>query len=326
MAEAAGSPRPGSEEPDRTTRIGWATDARERLREALDGALGDRLVREAQESLGWDDWVKVRGYDLGERCLARWAGPDADDYSDNVRTTAKRFALGALAERRPGESPAVALDRALEDHELWPSGLWTFWQGLDRAGRAAVRAAAVSWAVGALTSIRGRGVTWVRPSSPAYIRVDGRRIQLHANWDATHGGVAYPTTLVIVTDASPGPLDRYRAGFAALVAALGRRCVPVRVRHASPTTGTHRAEEVTPSLLELAVDRVVELAAAAAAPDAAPVAPGGWCRYCHLLADCTEGRAAVGGDLRPGRTGPGAQPDGAGAEGAGSGEVGEATM
>lgn len=318
--EGAGAPDP-PDPPDRPTRIAWAAESRARLRRSLDLELGDRLVRDGQEKVAWEDWVRIGGFDLGERCLARWAGPSADDYRDTTRTTARRFALGALSERRPGEPPGAALDRALEDHELWPSGLWSFWQGLDRSGRAAVRAAALTWAVGALVSVGGREVTWVRPARPLVRQVEGRRIELRANWDATFGGAADPTTLVIVSPAAPGPMDRYRSGFAALVAGLGRGCVPLRVRHASPTTGSHRAEAVTPSLLELAVDRVVELAAAAAVPDSASVTPGTWCASCHLLGSCDEGRAAVGDGFGvPARGGAG-QPAEADSE-----VVGEATM
>lgn len=279
-------------EPDRSARAELAAAAVRRLGEALDGALGDRLARGDGERIAADDWVRIGAFDLGERCLARWSGPEDEPYRDSTRTVARRIGRRALADRRSGEPVSVAVDRVLADEELWSAGLWEWWRGLDRAGRAAVRAAAGTWAVGALTAVGGRDLRWATQSMPA--DVPGRRLRLSANWDAGHGSVVDPTTLVVVTPAPPGPLDRYRAGFAALVAALGQRRVPVRVRHASPTTGAHRAQAVTAELLELAVDRVVDLAVAAAAPADAPLSAGPWCRRCHLLDACDEGAAVVG--------------------------------
>ena len=138
---------------------------------------------------------------------------------------------------------------------------------------------------------------WAEPSQKPKWNVPGRLVQLSASVDAVLGGVSSGEKLLILGDAVPGPADRLRAGFTALVRTLGARHAPLRVTVGSPATGLLQPIPVTQELLELAADRAVEMIGLLANPDAAGTAPGKWCGYCHLLEFCDAGRTqlAAGG-------------------------------
>ena len=155
------------------------------------------------------------------------------------------------------------------------------------SGRAAVRAAATTWAVGALGATRGAALKW----STARMRheVVGRMIQLRTTWDAATRG-AHPDALLVMSARAPDdPVLELQAGFNALVDALIRKQAPLRVRVGSASTAGTVKFAVTSELLERTIDRVVQLVVWHVDRSAAPTVPGRWCADCHILDVCPDG-------------------------------------
>ena len=283
---APGTPHDGGPPSDPSAeRRSWLEDAERRLIDGLDAALGDALRRERGAPKDARR-VVVSAYDLGTECPARWAHPPQDDYAESAANAARRLGRLALRRWQPGTDLPAVVTQVLSDTEDWPSGLRSWFEELDRAGRATVSAAASTWAVGALGAVDGRtGLQWVRQNET--VDVAGRAVRLRGSWDAFSGTRSRPTTLLVLSGGLPGAdRDRLAAGYAALVAGLGPRVVPERVRIGSAASGDTRAVTISPGVLERAVDRVVELVAHAAAPDLAPEVPGRWCSWCHLAESC----------------------------------------
>ena len=141
-------------------------------------------------------------------------------------------------------------------------------------------------------SVGGRCTAW--PSRSTRWNVPDRLVQLTATHEAQMGGVVQGERVLVVADGVGGPADRIRAGYVALVRAVGTQHAPVRVTLAAPSRGELTQVAVDADLLDLAVDRVTEHVAHRADPDRSPVVPGRWCVHCHLLQDCAEGLARVG--------------------------------
>lgn len=272
-------------------RRSWLEEAARQLLVGLDAALGDGLRRERGAPKDARR-VVVSAYDLGAECPARWAHPPQGDYAESAANAARRLGRLALRRWQPGLDLPAVVTEVLSDTEDWPSGLRSWFEELDRAGRATVSAAASTWAVGALGAVDGRtGLQWVRQNET--VDVPGRAVRLRGSWDAFSGTRSRPTTLLVLSGGLPGPdRDRLAAGYAALVAGLGPRVVPERVRIGSAASGDTRPVTISPAVLAVAVDRVVELVAHAAAPDLAPEVPGRWCSWCHLAESCDS--AATG--------------------------------
>lgn len=281
---------------DQQERRALATAARERLVAALDGVLGDRRRTEAGVKPNYyDDGIVVSQFGLLERCPRRAAHP-ADDFSETVHTARRRVGLAAL--RRLGDDAssasyvAGAVDEVITDGTALARGLTDWLEGLDRAGRAAVAAAAISWSE-SLRRLVGTGasIRWADSSSASHWNVPDRVVRLSASHDALTGGVVTGERLLLVADGVGGPADRLRAGYLALVRSLGTQHAPVRVTLAAPSRGDLQRVDVDEALLALAVDRVAEHVAVRADRDLAPPRPGRWCAHCHLLDLCDEGRA-----------------------------------
>ena len=238
----------------------------------------------------------VDAFRVTERCPRKLAGPQSD-YRDSVAMTRRRVGLLAVRElaNSAGTSQpmlvSAAVQQVMADPTNWPASLRDWVDSLDRAGQAAVAAAAITWAESALRLVgRDARVKWAEPSQKPKWNVPGRLVQLSASVDAVLGGVATGEKLLILSDAVPGPGDRLRAGFTALVRTLGAKHAPVRVTVGSPATGLMQPIPVTQDLLELAADRTVEMIGLLANPESAGTVPGRWCSYCHLLDQCDEGR------------------------------------
>ena len=280
--------------PSAEERRRWLGTAEAWLTESLEFALGDRLRREGSRPADGQRWIVITAYDLGAPCPARWAHPPTvSDYVDSAANSARRLGRLALRSWRPGRSLTVAVNGVLADTDDWPDDLRSWFETLDRAGRATVAAAAVSWAAGALGAVRGRGdLSWSRSNQP--YDVPGRAVRLSGSWDALAGSRRRPAALLVMSNAAPvSGRDDLAAGFQALVCGLGPKMVPERVRIGSAAAGTARPVTITEALLDAAVDRIVELVAFRADPDGAPARPGRWCARCHLLEDCEEGMAAA---------------------------------
>ncbi len=284
---------------ERDTRRELAERAALRLSTALDAVLGDRLVHDEGTKVNYfDDGVVVDAFAVVERCARRVARP-ADDYVESVATSRRRiglFVLRHLADQPPGASPASgladAVDVTIRDQLDWPENLRGWVGDLDRAGRAALAGAVLTWCDGALRLVgRDPRIRWADPSRVPAWNVPGRVVQLRGSIDAVIGTVVRGEKLLTLSDAAPGPADRLRAGHHALVRALGVRHAPVRVTTASAATGLRVAHAVDDTLLELVSDRVVEVVQHRSAPEAAPPWPGNGCSHCHLLDDCPEGLA-----------------------------------
>ena len=308
----------------RESRRRLAEQATARLVEATDAVLGDRLVLEPGTKPNYfDDGVSVDAFSITERCPRRLARP-AEDYVDSVATARRR--IGLLAMRRlttdvdparsdgplrldtrsrsslesPARSVAVAVDEVMSSPDGWPNKLREWIEGLDRAGQAAVAAAVTTWCDGALRLVgRHAGVVWADPTRTPSWNLPGRIVQLRGSVDATIGGVVSGEKLLLLGDAMPGPADRLRAGFAALLRAVGTRHAPVRVTLGSAATGTMQQFAVGPDLLDLASDRVAEIVGHRADPDAAPPMPSRGCSHCHLLDLCDEGLDHLTSTSRP---------------------------
>ncbi len=272
-----------------------------RLSAALDAVLGDRLVRDDGASVNFfADGVVVDAFAVLERCPRRVARP-ADDFVDSVTNARRRIGLLALRElagrpHRPGSPPADGLLDAVEtvirDQLDWPERLRAWVGDLDRAGRAALTGAVVTWCDGALRLVgRDPRIRWADPSRVPAWNVPGRMVQLRGAIDALIGTVGTGEKLLTLGEAAPGPADRLRAGHHALVRTLASQHAPVRVTSASASTGVRVAHRVDGALLDLVSDRVVEVVQHRSAPEAAPPWPGNGCSHCHLLDDCPEGRA-----------------------------------
>ena len=266
--------------------------ARARLGAALHDLLGDRLRDTGPRPRAGGDRIDVSGHDLLEPCPARWSVP-VDDFAPTTRTVAGAVGRLALRERARGEPPGAAVERVLRSlAEVDPDAVYLDWyHGLDRAGRAAVRAAATTWAVGALRAVGGRPLVWV-PRRQA-VDLEGRRIRLKGSWDACDRRVR-PDVLVVMTgrpltdDALP-----MLAGFTALVDGLLRGEVVHRVRMGSAAVATTVAFAVDADLLDAAIDRVLELVGHRLRSDAAPTVPGPWCRHCPQLEACPDGSTSA---------------------------------
>ncbi len=270
-------------------RAALASAAGARLSDRLDELLGDRLRREQSRPRDGAGWVDVSAHDLSTVCPSRWSVP-FDDFVPSAVTVAGAFGRLVLRERRDGEPVAVATDRVAEalgdaDRESAWFAEW-YDQELDRAGRAAVRAATTTWATGALAAVGGRQLQWsTRRHS---YDVPGRTVRLRTSWDAATAG-ARPEVLVVLLGRAPSdPALELVAGFNALVDGLFRRQVPDRIRVGSASTASSTAVPVTGRLLETSVDAVVQLVRWRVDRDSAPTVPGRWCRDCHLLDVCPD--------------------------------------
>jgi hypothetical protein len=271
---------------DRTALV---ADATRDLAERLDAVLGERLRLQEKRPRDGAGWVDVSAHDLAAVCPARWSVP-FDDFVVTATTAAGAIGRVALRERRGDEPIGVAVDRVLAgvadlDRDAAWFGEW-YEHELDRSGRAAARAAATTWAMGALASVSGRALTWTTRRQAA--DVPSRTIRLRGSWDAADA-VARPDVLVVVSARAPSdPALALVAGFNALVDGMLRRQAALRVRVASPSTASTVAFPVTAELVSAAVDRVVELVRWRVDADSAPTVPGRWCRDCHLLDVCPD--------------------------------------
>lgn len=273
-----------------------ANRAAARLGKALDLALGDAFRATTKRPRDGAGWFDVSGHDLAAPCPARWSVA-GDDFALSTRTVAGALGRLALRERHPEEPPGVAVDRVAGDlFAVEADAFYIDWyEGLDRAGRAAVRAAATTWAVGALAAVGGRVLRW--QTTRRTCNVADRAVRLRGGCDALDR-VARPEVLVVITGRALGDdAVRVRAGFEALVDGMPRRQTVDRVRMGSAASAGTRAFPVTEELLDEAIGRVAELAAYRAVPDSAPTVPGRWCGDCAQLEVCPEGSAlmAVGG-------------------------------
>lgn len=266
------------------------------LGEAVDLALGDAFRATGKRPRDGAGWFDVSGHDLAAPCPARWS-VGGDDFVLSTRTVAGALGRLALRERRDGEPPGAAVDRVSGDlFAAEADAFYIDWyEGLDRAGRAAVRAAATTWAIGALAAVRGRELRW-QPVRRSW-NVPGRAMRLRGGCDALDR-VARPEVLVVITGRALGDeAVRVRAGFEALVDGVLRRQTVDRVRMGSAASAGTRAFPVTDELLDAAIGAVAELAAYRAVPDTAAAVPGRWCGGCPQLDVCPEGSAltATGG-------------------------------
>jgi hypothetical protein len=269
-----------------------AAQVRARLLDAVDGTLGARLASATEERLDVGPFV------LLERCPMRAAHP-ADDYIDTTATVRRRIGLAALriSAAHPGEGDSragdcdlgFAVSEALSDRSEWPAPLRQWFDGLEPAGRVAVRGAATTWAADVIRLV-GRGhIHWSDPFRPLVWNVPGRAVRLRASVDGVIGRPRAGEKLLVVSDAAPGPGDRLRAGFVAVVHALWSGVSAVRVSIGSPAAGRVQRFDVDEALTDLAVDRLLEVLGYLSDPSTAPPVAGDWCRYCHLRDVCETG-------------------------------------
>lgn len=286
---AAAGDRGSAARDDPAERDRLAARAREELAGRLGRLLGERLVPDGKRPRDGAGWVDVSANDLAARCPARWSVP-FDDFVMSTATVAGAVGRLALRERDRSEPVGAAVSRVLASLDdldrdaVWFAG-W-YLDELDRSGRAAVAAAATTWATGALAAVKGRDLVWVTRRQP--FDVPGRTIRLRPNWDASDRAARPDVLLVMSARAPTDPVLGLVAGLDALVDGLQRRRMPLRVRIGSASTASNVAIPVTWDLLDTVIDRIVELVGWRVDPDSAPTAPGRWCADCHLLDVCPD--------------------------------------
>lgn len=287
---------------DRDVRRDAAASYRERLIAAVDELLGDRLLaatvgRDGARPDVYRDGIVLDAFDVAARCPRRLVAPSGDTYRDSVRNGRRRVGLVALRHLvEEGGTPADAVRAALADRSGWPVGLARWYEELDRGGRVALAAGATTWVVGARRLVgTGPGTRWRPPFPKPAWTLPGRLVRLTAAVDATAGSAPVGERLLVLSDRAPSADDRLRAAFVAFVWAVGSGRVPVRVALGSPATGRMQRTTVDSALLDLALDRTVELLGYRADPSTAPAVPGRACRSCEVLEDCPEGLARVAG-------------------------------
>jgi hypothetical protein len=295
-----------------------AAYARQRAEDAADAVLGDRLRASGDGPVRF-----VSVHSLLQRCPLRAANP-ADDYEDTVGNARRRVGLAGLRHAEsmwasgsisadPTPDLAAAVAEAMRDRAEWSHSLREWVETLSLPGRAAVHAAATTWAVDAARLV---GTDQPRPADrprpkwcdpfrqPAW-RIPGRRIRVGATVDAVMGTPSSGSErLLVITDATPGPGDTIRAGHVALVRSLTSGRAPERVSLGSPATGEIRRFGVDRALLELAVDRLSEFLQLLENPADQPAVPGRWCHHCHLLDLCQAGAAHLSPDVSTLTTAP----------------------
>ncbi|MBS1836908.1 MAG: hypothetical protein JST64_04355 [Actinobacteria bacterium] len=251
---------PSSVPTSRGERASLAARAGHDLLARLDDVLGDRLRRAAKRPRDGAGWVDVSGHDLSVPRADDRSTP-TDDFVMSTATVAGAVGRFALRERADGEPVGVAVARVLgalsdaDQDAAWFADWCT--EELDRSGRAAVAAAATTWATGALGAVGGRRLVWsTRRES---YDVPGRAVRLRTSWDAADHA-ARPEVLVVMSARAPSdPAAALVAGFNALVDGMHRRQVPARVRIGSASTASTTAFPITWELLDATIDRVVEV-------------------------------------------------------------------
>lgn len=289
MSPATGT-QGGATGPDPTGRVELATRARAELTGRLDGLLGERLSATGKRPRDGAGWVDVSAHDLGVRCPARWSVP-FDDFVMSAATVAGAVGRLALRERDRSEPVGAAVARVLAtlDDVDRDAAWFAHWycDELDRSGRAAVAAAATTWAIGTLAAVKGRDLHWATRRQP--FDVPGRMVRLRPNSDASDRAARPDVVLVMSARAPTDPVLGLVAGLDALVDGLHRRRMPLRVRVGSASTASSVAFPVTWGLLDAVIDRIVELVGWRVDPGSAPTLPGRWCSECHLLGVCPDG-------------------------------------
>lgn len=253
----------------RQERAALAERAGVELQERLDSLLGERFRQTAKRPRDGAGWVDVSAYEVSTPDPRRSLEPGADDFVMSTATVAAAVGRLALRERADGEPVGVAVTRVLAGLvDADPDASWfADWYAdeLDRSGRAAVAAAATTWATGALAAVGGHRLVWaVRRES---YDVPGRTLRLRTNWDASDRA-ARPDVLLVMSGRAPSdPAAALVAGFNALGDGLLRHQVPARVRIGSASTASTTAFPVTWELLDTTIDRVVEVVRCRTDPD-----------------------------------------------------------
>jgi hypothetical protein len=177
--------------------------------------------------------------------------------------------------RSPAEAVGPLADRAIDEWRRsgWRTFHWEPWfAGLGSGGRAAVLAAAVTWATPlwiafdwpSVVTRAELGRSDDRWSVPGFVPVELRgRFEARVSLPGPSGAVPKAAVLVSVSSGRPGEGWRDELAFLALVAGLGSsgHQIPVRVVGLWPETGANRTVEVDTAALTGAVDRVVEAVA-----------------------------------------------------------------
>lgn len=274
-----------SVDPERRARIELADTARRRLASGVEAVLGDRFVQPTgQKADVYADGIVVSGFTLFDRFDGE--GAEREPFVNSTFNARRRVGLMAL--RRLADSSEsvgsmagysgsradagvagrlqLAIDTVMDDPEGWPIGLRDWVESLDRSGQTAIVSATITWCAAALRLVgTDPRIVWNNPQYPNGWTVPGRLVRLTANVDASIGTPGRGEKLFVISDAEPSPLDRVRAGYVALVRAVGIGCAPERVTAGAPSRGSMTRFDVTEDLLDLAVDQVIQAVALAAA-------------------------------------------------------------
>lgn len=235
-------------------------------------------------------------------CEARAVAPS--DFAWNVpaaRGVVAHKAVELSVHWRRELTPLVLVDEALARLEEGTDDLARWLQGCREVERAELRSEAGDRVTKFLECWPRLDPRW-RPATEARVRQDvaGDRVRLSGKVDLQLGapdGLVAGKVLVDFKTGGASPVHLEDLRFYALVETLRVGVPPRRLATYYLDQGRFLIEDVTVGLLRSTVARVVdgvgrlvELTTKVREPRRAP---GPRCRWCHLLDDCTDGRAYV---------------------------------
>ena len=272
-------------------------EMRRRVEEALaspgggagaDGAGGGGAGADGVGAAAGDrPWLGL--HQVAQVCPARAFGPRVP-YAETAAGSARRVGLVALREH-PGRPPVERVSAALESTESFAGELAGWLRGLDRAGRAAVRAAATAWVVDTL-ALAHRGEAEPAWQGPRNLRFEPRPPApvLTAPCDATRV-TADGRLHLYLTRPGTSSTDGAVAAHVAMVWALAAGQVPASVVIGHRDSLARAAFPMGDDEMDAALETVARQSRWALDPAAAPARPGPGCTHCHLRDGCDEGTA-----------------------------------
>lgn len=237
--------------------------------------------------------MRVDSHLAAADCPAGHLGP-SEEYRDSARNAARELALETLRRNPPAgagarRDPLTEVAATLGETTVFRPGLASWFEEIDRAQRAAVVAAAVSWMVDALALAARHGEpTWHSPSHRAR-KLGSAPVTIAVRVDASRQTRAGNHLLVL----SPGArrTDQRLARRIALVSAAAYGEVPVEVHIGHRDTLGRYRHEIDGKQLDLGVEELTDDIRWRLSPSGAPRLPGRSCSWCSLADQCPEGSA-----------------------------------
>ena len=242
-------------------------------------------------SSGDTEVLRVDAHLAAADCPAGHLGP-SEEYRDSARNAARELALETLRRHPQGgagspRDPRAEVASTLGETTVFRPGLARWFEEIDRAERAAVVAAAVSWMVDALALAARHGEPlWHSPSHRARKLVSAP-VTIAVRVDASRETRAGNHLLVLAPGARR--TDQRLARRIALVSAAAHGEVPVEVHIGHRDSLRRQSHSIDHDVLDVAVAELTDDVRWRLAPSAAPRLPGRSCSWCALADQCPEG-------------------------------------